>query len=87
MIESVVRRAKQLALKRFLQTGVKGIKREEFKENENLPGSTSSRRASLSQLVEQPALAMRRRKGASERRRWPRVLARGHGHTGQGESA
>lgn len=34
MIESVVRQAKRLALKRFIQTGVKGIKREEFKENE-----------------------------------------------------
>jgi hypothetical protein len=43
MIESVVRRAKRLALKRFIQTGVKGIKlddllrtvREEFKENDS----------------------------------------------------
>src|SRR5262245_56488155 len=49
MIESVVRRAKRLALKRFIQTGAKGIKlddllravREEFKENEDLPNTTN----------------------------------------------
>jgi len=49
MIESVVRRAKKLALKRYIQTGEKGIKvddllsavREEFKENEDLPNTTN----------------------------------------------
>jgi proteasome-associated ATPase len=49
MIESVVRRAKKLALKRYIQTGVKGIVlddlrmavREEFKENEDLPNTTN----------------------------------------------
>src|SRR2546428_9386677 len=49
MIESVVRRAKKLALKRCIQTGEKGIKvddllnavREEFKENEDLPNTTN----------------------------------------------
>jgi proteasome-associated ATPase len=49
MIESVVRRAKKLALKRFVQTREKGIKaddllhavREEFKENEDLPNTTN----------------------------------------------
>jgi len=49
MIESVVRRAKKLALKRYIQTGEKGIKvddllnavREEFKENEHLPNTTN----------------------------------------------
>jgi proteasome-associated ATPase len=49
MIESVVCRAKRLALKRFIQTGAKGIKlddllravREEFKENEDLPNTTN----------------------------------------------
>jgi hypothetical protein len=30
MIESVVRRAKRLALKRFIQTGVKGIKLDDL---------------------------------------------------------
>jgi proteasome-associated ATPase len=49
MIESIVRRAKQLALKRYIQTGDKGIKvddllravRDEFKENEDLPNTTN----------------------------------------------
>jgi proteasome-associated ATPase len=49
MIESVVRRAKKLALKRYIQTGEKGIRlddllravREEFKENEDLPNTTN----------------------------------------------
>ena len=49
MIESIVRRAKKLALKRYIQTGEKGIRiedllnavREEFKENEDLPNTTN----------------------------------------------
>jgi len=49
MIESVVRRAKQLALKRYIRTGEKGIKiddlpgavRAEFTENEDLPNTTT----------------------------------------------
>jgi proteasome-associated ATPase len=49
MIESIVRRAKKLALKRYIQTGEKGITledlvnavREEFKENEDLPNTTN----------------------------------------------
>jgi proteasome-associated ATPase len=49
MIESVVRRAKKLALKRYIHTSEKGIKvddllnavREEFKENEDLPNTTN----------------------------------------------
>ncbi|MFQ5840054.1 MAG: proteasome ATPase [Candidatus Methylomirabilales bacterium] len=49
MIESVVRRAKKLALKRYIATGEKGINledlitavREEFKENEDLPNTTN----------------------------------------------
>jgi len=49
MIESVVRRAKKLALKRYIQSGEKGIVlddllnavREEFKENEDLPNTTN----------------------------------------------
>ncbi|HKZ05846.1 MAG TPA: proteasome ATPase [Methylomirabilota bacterium] len=49
MIESVVRRAKKLALKRYIQSAEKGIKvddlinavREEFKENEDLPNTTN----------------------------------------------
>jgi len=49
MIESVVRRAKKLALKRYIKTSEKGIKgedllnavREEFKENEDLPNTTN----------------------------------------------
>src|SRR5216684_3529779 len=49
MIESVVRRAKKLALKRYIQTSEKGIKvedllnavREEFKENEDMPNTTN----------------------------------------------
>lgn len=49
MIESVVRRAKKLALKRYIAGGEKGIGlddlltavREEFKENEDLPNTTN----------------------------------------------
>jgi len=49
MIESMVRRAKKLALKRYVQTSAKGIAsddllsavREEFKENEDLPNTTN----------------------------------------------
>jgi proteasome-associated ATPase len=49
MIESIVRRAKKLALKRYIQSAEKGIKsedlinavREEFKENEDLPNTTN----------------------------------------------
>jgi proteasome-associated ATPase len=49
MIESVVRRAKKLALKRYIGAGEKGITtddlltavREEFKENEDLPNTTN----------------------------------------------
>ena len=49
MMESVVRRAKKLALKRYIASGEKGIKledlqaavREEFKENEDLPNTTN----------------------------------------------
>jgi len=49
MIESIVRRAKKLALKRLIQSGEKGITvddllaavREEFKENEDLPNTTN----------------------------------------------
>jgi proteasome-associated ATPase len=49
MIESVVRRAKKLALKRYIGGGPKGVNtddmllavREEFKENEDLPNTTN----------------------------------------------
>jgi proteasome-associated ATPase len=49
MIESIVRRAKKLALKRFISGGAKGIAtddllnavREEFKENEDLPNTSN----------------------------------------------
>ena len=49
MIESVVRRAKKLALKRYIGGGPKGVMtddmltavREEFKENEDLPNTTN----------------------------------------------
>jgi len=49
MIESIVRRAKKMALKRYIDTGEKGITledlltavREEFKENEDLPNTTN----------------------------------------------
>jgi len=49
MIENVVARAKKEAIKRFLETGDKGIKgedllkaiRSEFKENEDLPNTTN----------------------------------------------
>src|SRR5467141_3139124 len=49
MLESVVRRAKKLALKRYIGNGEKGITtddllsavREEFKENEDLPNTTN----------------------------------------------
>jgi len=49
MIESVVRRAKKLALKRYIGGGAKGVRtedlmsavREEFKENEDLPNTSN----------------------------------------------
>ena len=49
MIESIVRRAKKLALKRYIGKGEKGINaddlliavREEFKENEDLPNTSN----------------------------------------------
>ncbi|PYM60475.1 MAG: proteasome ATPase [Candidatus Rokuibacteriota bacterium] len=49
MMESVVRRAKKLALKRYIASGEKGVTiedliaavREEFKENEDLPNTTN----------------------------------------------
>jgi proteasome-associated ATPase len=49
MIENIVRRAKKMAIKRFLQQGEKGLKgedllvsiRDEFKENEDLPNTTN----------------------------------------------
>src|SRR5206468_2898098 len=49
MVESIVRRAKKLALKRYIQVGEKGVKaddllaavREEFKESEDLPNTTN----------------------------------------------
>jgi len=49
MIESIVRRAKKLALKRFIQRAEKGLNgedlvaavREEFKENEDLPNTSN----------------------------------------------
>ncbi len=49
MIEGVVSRAKKHAIKRFLDSGVKGLKSEdlilaikqEFKENEDLPNTTN----------------------------------------------
>jgi proteasome-associated ATPase len=49
MIESVVRRAKKLALKRLIGGGAKGVAtddliaavREEFKENEDLPNTSN----------------------------------------------
>src|SRR6266508_2915690 len=49
MIESVVRRAKKLALKRYIANGPKGVTaddllsavREEFRENEDLPNTTN----------------------------------------------
>jgi proteasome-associated ATPase len=49
MIESIVRRAKMLSLKRLIGGGAKGVKsgdlmtgvREEFKENEDLPNTTN----------------------------------------------
>jgi proteasome-associated ATPase len=49
MIESIVRRAKKLSLKRYIATSEKGITlddlltavREEFKENEDLPNTTN----------------------------------------------
>ncbi len=49
MIESIVRRAKKLALKRYIQRAEKGLSgddlvaavREEFKENEDLPNTTN----------------------------------------------
>jgi proteasome-associated ATPase len=49
MIESIVRRAKTLALKRYIANGPKGVTtddllsavREEFRENEDLPNTTN----------------------------------------------
>ncbi|MFQ5779735.1 MAG: proteasome ATPase [Nitrospiria bacterium] len=49
MIEGIVSRAKKFAIKRVLETGVKGLKRQdlihaikdEFKENEDLPNTTN----------------------------------------------
>jgi proteasome-associated ATPase len=49
MIENIVSRAKKMAIKRFLETGEKGIKpndlfhagADEFKENEDLPNTTN----------------------------------------------
>jgi proteasome-associated ATPase len=49
MIENIVNRAKKMAIKRFLETGQKGIKAtdlfgavtDEFKENEDLPNTTN----------------------------------------------
>jgi proteasome-associated ATPase len=49
MIENIVRRAKKIAIKRFLSQGEKGLKlddlqvsiRDEFKENEDLPNTTN----------------------------------------------
>jgi proteasome-associated ATPase len=49
MIENIVRRAKKMAIKRFLKHGEKGLKlddllvaiRDEFKENEDLPNTTN----------------------------------------------
>lgn len=49
MIESIVRRGKKIALKRYIASGEKGIRlddliaavREEFKENEDLPNTTN----------------------------------------------
>jgi proteasome-associated ATPase len=49
MIENIVNRAKKMAIKRFLETGAKGIKAtdlfgavtDEFKENEDLPNTTN----------------------------------------------
>jgi proteasome-associated ATPase len=49
MIENIVSRAKKMAIKRFLEAGVKGIRPEdlftavadEFKENEDLPNTTN----------------------------------------------
>jgi proteasome-associated ATPase len=49
MIENIVRRAKKMAIKRFLSHGEKGLKledlvtaiRDEFKENEDLPNTTN----------------------------------------------
>ncbi len=49
MIENIVRRAKKLAIKRFLETGTKGICvddlirsiRQEYKEHEDLPNTTN----------------------------------------------
>ena len=49
MIENIVRRAKKMAIKRFLSQGEKGLRladlltsiRDEFKENEDLPNTTN----------------------------------------------
>ena len=74
MIESVVRRAKKLALKRLIGGGAKGVSdrrphwpavREEFKENEDLPNTTQPRR--LGQDRRPQGRAHRLREGADER--------------------
>jgi proteasome-associated ATPase len=49
MIENIVKRAKKLAIKRFLKSGEKGLRvedltdsiRAEFKEHEDLPNTTN----------------------------------------------
>jgi proteasome-associated ATPase len=49
MVESVVSRAKKLAIKRLIETGTRGLTtddlliaiREEFRENEDLPNTTN----------------------------------------------
>jgi proteasome-associated ATPase len=49
MIENIVNRAKKMAIKRFLDTGTKGVRpddlfqavQDEFKENEDLPNTTN----------------------------------------------
>ena len=49
MIENIVRRAKKLAIKRFLAEGTKGIRiddllesiRQEYREHEDLPNTTN----------------------------------------------
>ena len=72
MIESIVRRAKKLALKRYIGGGAKGISaddllaavREEFKENEDLPNTTQPRR--LGEDRRQEGRAHRLREGADD---------------------
>src|SRR3989442_83103 len=75
MIESVVRRAKKLALKRYIQRSEKGITsddlltavREEFKENEDLPNMTRwrwRRRWNAIRSTPSPAASSRARRSA-----------------------